>query len=136
MKTYFAAFIPEGETWSVLFADFELATQGGDVFAAFSAATEALSGRVKAMLEDGETVPEPSDAAHARKAIADWCKEEGLSPCRKHPGVSPPQQRGGFFAAPAIRKRPFQGEMGMKPPTPKKGDTFYFVGNFVGMGFF
>ena len=112
MKTYFAAFIPEGETWSVLFADFELATQGGDVFAAFSAATEALSGRVKAMLEDGETVPEPSDAAHARKAIADWCKEEGLSPCRKHPGVSPPQQRGGFFVLRQSGSGPSGGKWG------------------------
>mgnify|MGYP004552250641 FL=1 len=80
MKTYFAAFIPDGETetWSVLFADFELATQGNDLNTAFSAASEALSGRVKAMLEDGESLPEPSDAAHAGAAIAEWCKEEGL----------------------------------------------------------
>lgn len=79
MKTYFAAFIPDGEKWSVLFADFELATQGDDLHTAFYAASEALSGRVKAILEDGEPLPEPSDAAHARAAIAEWCKEEGLA---------------------------------------------------------
>lgn len=79
MKTYFAAFIPDGETWSVLFADFELATQGDGLCTAFYAASEALSGRVKAILEDEEPLPEPSDAAHARAVIAEWCKEEELA---------------------------------------------------------
>lgn len=78
MKTYFAAFIPSEGQWAVLFADFELSTQGDTLDEAFAAAQEALRGRVKCMLEDGEALPEPSDMVQARSRIAHWCAEEDL----------------------------------------------------------
>lgn len=78
MKTYFAAFIPSDGQWAVLFADFELSTQGDTLDEAFAAAQEALRGRVKCMLEDGDALPEPSDMVQARSRIAHWCAEEDL----------------------------------------------------------
>lgn len=78
MKTYFAAFIPSDGQWAVLFADFELSTQGDTLEEAFAAAQEALRGRVKCMMEDGETLPEPSDMVQARARVARWCEEEEL----------------------------------------------------------
>ena len=78
MKTYFAAFIPSDGQWAVLFADFELSTQGDTLGEAFAAAQEALHGRVKCMMEDGEALPEPSDMVQARSRIAHWCAEEDL----------------------------------------------------------
>ena len=79
MKTYFAAFIPSDGHWAVLFADFELATQGDTAAEAFAAPQEALRGRVKSMVEDGDPLPEPSDLAQARSRIARWCADEELS---------------------------------------------------------
>lgn len=79
MKTYFAAFIPSDGQWAVLFADFELSTQGDTLEEAFAAAREALRGRVKCMVEDGETPPEPSDMIQARTRIGRWCDAEELS---------------------------------------------------------
>ncbi len=79
MRTYFAAFIPSGDPWAVLFADFELATQGDTPAEAFAAAQEALRGRVKCMAEDGDPTPEPSDLDRARSRIARWCADEGLT---------------------------------------------------------
>ncbi|MBQ4567410.1 MAG: type II toxin-antitoxin system HicB family antitoxin [Desulfovibrio sp.] len=78
MKTYFAAFIPSGDRWAVLFADFELATQGDTPTEAFAAAQEALRGRVQCMVEDGEPLPEPSDLTQARSRVTRWCNDEGL----------------------------------------------------------
>lgn len=78
MKTYFAAFIPSDDHWAVLFADFDLATQGDTVAEAFAAAQEALRGRVKCMAEDGDPLPEPSDLTQARNRIVRWCADEEL----------------------------------------------------------
>lgn len=94
MGIYVAAFIPSGgqsgsrcdrgcygyrqQRWAVLFADFELSTQGDTLEEAFAAAQEALRGRVKCMLEDGDPLPEASDMVQARAHIARWCEEEDM----------------------------------------------------------
>ncbi len=82
MKTCFAAFIPDGTTWAVLFADLELATQGDTLDSAFLHAQDALRGRMQAMMEDKESLPEAlsdaSDLAQAKEKIMAWCKAEAL----------------------------------------------------------
>lgn len=94
MGIYVAAFIPSGgqsssrcdrgsygyrqQRWAVLFADFELSTQGDTLEEAFAAAQEALRERVKCMLEDGDPLPEASDMVQARAHIARWCEEEDM----------------------------------------------------------
>jgi predicted RNase H-like HicB family nuclease len=60
---YPAYFYPEeGGRFSVVFADFELATFGDDLADAMYMAADAAAGRILAMLEDGEKLPEPSMA--------------------------------------------------------------------------
>lgn len=60
---YPAVFYPEdGGRFSVVFADFELATFGDNLADAIYMAAEAAAGRIQAMLADGETLPKPSNA--------------------------------------------------------------------------
>jgi predicted RNase H-like HicB family nuclease len=59
---YPACFYPEDAgRFSVVFADFELATFGDDLADAMHMAADAAAGRILFMLEDGEKLPEPSD---------------------------------------------------------------------------
>ncbi len=78
MKTYFAAFIPQGGEWEVLFADFELAAQGSTLDEAFFQAESALKGRVASMLEDKEKLPPASNIEKAKEKIGEWCRQEGV----------------------------------------------------------
>ena len=78
MKTYIAAFIPLQDHWSVLFADFELATQGDTLESAFLAAQNALSGRLQSIVEDGEDLVKPLTMTQAKNRIKQWCKEESM----------------------------------------------------------
>jgi predicted RNase H-like HicB family nuclease len=60
---YPACFYPEEDgRFSVVFADFELATFGDDLADALYMAADAAAGRILTMLEDGEKLPEPSQA--------------------------------------------------------------------------
>jgi len=62
---YPACFYPEEDgRFSVVFADFELATFGNDLADAMYMASDAAAGRILAMIEDGEKLPRPS---HAKK---------------------------------------------------------------------
>ncbi|MDR0910652.1 MAG: type II toxin-antitoxin system HicB family antitoxin [Spirochaetaceae bacterium] len=59
---YPACFYPEDDgRYSVEFADFDLATFGNDLGDAVYMASDALSGRILSMLEDGEKLPSASD---------------------------------------------------------------------------
>ncbi len=59
---YPACFYPEDDgKYSVVFVDFELATFGGNLGEAMYMAADAAAGRILAMLNDGEKLPEPSD---------------------------------------------------------------------------
>jgi predicted RNase H-like HicB family nuclease len=59
---YPACFYPEDDgRFSVVFADFELATFGDDLADAMYMAADAAAGRILFMLEDGEKLPVPSD---------------------------------------------------------------------------
>ena len=60
MKTCFAAFIPDGTTWAVLFADLELATQGDTLDSAFLHAQDALRGRMQAMTWQHRMISSPT----------------------------------------------------------------------------
>ncbi|MDR3337940.1 MAG: type II toxin-antitoxin system HicB family antitoxin [Treponema sp.] len=60
---YPACFYPEEDgRFSVVFADFDLATFGDDLPDALYMAADAAAGRILAILEDGEKLPEPSQA--------------------------------------------------------------------------
>ena len=59
---YPACFYKEDdERYSVVFVDFELATFGDGLAGAMYMAADAASGRILAMLNDGEKIPEPSN---------------------------------------------------------------------------
>jgi predicted RNase H-like HicB family nuclease len=59
---YPACFYPEDDgRFSVVFADFELATFGDDLSDAAYMAADAVSGRILSMLKDREKLPPPSD---------------------------------------------------------------------------
>jgi predicted RNase H-like HicB family nuclease len=59
---YPACFYQEGDKrYSVVFADFELATYGNDLADAMYMAADAAAGRILSMLNDGEKLPEPSN---------------------------------------------------------------------------
>ena len=59
---YPACFYPEeGGRFSVVFADFELATFGDNLNDAMYMASDAAAGRILAILEDGEKLPKASD---------------------------------------------------------------------------
>jgi predicted RNase H-like HicB family nuclease len=60
---YPACFYPEEDgRFSVVFVDFDLATFGDDLADALYMAADAAAGRILTMLEDGEKLPEPSQA--------------------------------------------------------------------------
>ena len=60
--TYPACFYQEDDgRFSVVFADFELATFGSDLADAMYMAADAAAGRILSMLNDGEKLPEPSN---------------------------------------------------------------------------
>jgi predicted RNase H-like HicB family nuclease len=60
---YPACFYPEEDgRFSVIFVDFDLATFGDDLADALYMAADAAAGRILTMLEDGEKLPEPSQA--------------------------------------------------------------------------
>jgi predicted RNase H-like HicB family nuclease len=64
---YPACFYPEDdERVSVVFADFDLATFGGDLADAMSMAADAAAGRILAMIEDGENLPKPSQTNNVK----------------------------------------------------------------------
>jgi len=59
---YPACFYQEDEgRFSVVFADFELATFGDDLADSIYMAADAAAGRILSMLNDGEKLPKPSD---------------------------------------------------------------------------
>ena len=59
--TYPACFYQEnGGRFSVVFADFELATFGDTLAEAIYMAADAAAGRILSMLNDGEKLPQPS----------------------------------------------------------------------------
>ena len=59
---YPACFYPEEDgRYSVVFADFELATFGDTLADAMGMAIEAAAGRIFSLLEDGEALPAPSE---------------------------------------------------------------------------
>jgi predicted RNase H-like HicB family nuclease len=56
---YPACFYPEDDgKYSVVFVDFELATFGGNLGEAMYMAADAAAGRILAMLNDGEKLPD------------------------------------------------------------------------------
>ena len=58
---YPACFYQEKDNrYSVVFADFELATYGDNLADAMYMAADAAAGRILSMLNDGEKLPEPS----------------------------------------------------------------------------
>ena len=60
--TYPAYFYQEDDgRFSVVFADFELATFGNGLADAMHMAADAVAGRILSMLNDGEKLPEPSN---------------------------------------------------------------------------
>jgi len=60
--TYPACFYPEDNgRFSVVFVDFELATFGDGLAETMHMAADAASGRIISMLNDGETLPKPSN---------------------------------------------------------------------------
>lgn len=66
MRTYFAAFIPEEEGYSVLFPDVAgCQTQGDSLGESFLHAMDALEGHMEALAADNDPIPEPSDEAGA-----------------------------------------------------------------------
>ena len=78
MLTYVAAFIPCDDHWSVLFADFELATQGDSLENAFFSAQDALNGRLQSIAEDGEQILNPLSMDEAKNKIIKWCDDASL----------------------------------------------------------
>jgi predicted RNase H-like HicB family nuclease len=58
---YPACFYKSENGYSVLFADFECATQGVDLAEAISMASEAAAGWIIGSIEQGETLPEASE---------------------------------------------------------------------------
>jgi predicted RNase H-like HicB family nuclease len=59
--SYPACFYPEADgRYSVVFADFELATFGDTLADAMYMAADAAAGRIFSLLEDGEALPAPS----------------------------------------------------------------------------
>ena len=59
---YPACFYQENDgRFSVVFADFELATFGVDLADAIYMAADAAAGRILSMLNDGEKLPKPSN---------------------------------------------------------------------------
>jgi predicted RNase H-like HicB family nuclease len=65
---YPACFYPEEDgRFSVVFADFELATFGDDLADAMYMAADAAAGRILLMLENGEKLPEPSNPKRVKK---------------------------------------------------------------------
>ena len=66
MKAYYAAFVPEGGKYSVLFPDVPgCATWGDSLEEAFEQALDALAGHLAALEMDNEPIPEASDYAAA-----------------------------------------------------------------------
>ncbi|GHU09191.1 HicB family protein [Spirochaetia bacterium] len=64
---YPACFYPEADArYSVVFADFELATFGDTLADAMYMAADAAAGRIFSMLEDGESLPAPSDLKNVK----------------------------------------------------------------------
>ena len=64
---YPACFYQEDDgRFSVVFADFELATFGADLADAIYMAADAAAGRILSMLNDGEKLPKPSNIKKIR----------------------------------------------------------------------
>jgi predicted RNase H-like HicB family nuclease len=64
---YPACFYPEPDgRFAAEFVDFELATFGDDLADAMYMAADAAAGRILSMLEDGEKLPEPSEAKNVK----------------------------------------------------------------------
>lgn len=69
---YPAVFYPDEDgSYSVVFADFELATQGDDLQGAVFMAEDALGGRIYLMLEEGESLLNPSNPKKVKPETKD-----------------------------------------------------------------
>lgn len=60
MYIYPAVFYKDESGYSVVFYDIELATMGETLEDAFIMAEEALTGRIRLLLKDGQTLPKPT----------------------------------------------------------------------------
>ena len=68
--TYPACFYPENDGhFSVIFADFELATFGDNLAEAMYMAADAAAGRILSLLNDGEKLPEPGNIKKIKPEI-------------------------------------------------------------------
>ena len=81
MRAYYAAFVPEGGKYSVLFPDVPgCATWGDSLKEAFEQALDALDGHLAALALDGDPIPAASDYKTAwAKARAEY-ESYGLGP--------------------------------------------------------
>ena len=84
MNYYFAQFAPDveqPEKYNVHFPDFPgCITFGDGLEEAMSMAMDALTGHIKASIEDGETLPEPSNFEAAREKSLAYDQELGIPP--------------------------------------------------------
>lgn len=81
MYCYFAQFYPEENGYSVFFPDFPGCNTCGDTLdEAMCMAMEALTLNIETALEDGETLPAPSDYETAKAKALDWYQSLGLEP--------------------------------------------------------
>ena len=74
-RSYLGAVSEEDGVFGIVFLDFPGCISAGDTLDdVLKSGTEALSGHIAAMLDDGDAIPEPTD--HTLAAVIDWLRDD------------------------------------------------------------